>query len=328
MRGTNLEKTRGITLIALVITIIVLLILAGVAIAMLSGENGILEKAAESKTKTENAQNEESQTILGYELAMDNAMKNSTVYRYQSGYITGIQYDDENKSSKNTIQELEDALPEGYKIVYKYNPTTQKDEEITDKTQKIATGMAIVKDGKIVARTVLFGDTDCNGEIDSDDAIEVILYYNYMESVINRDFQKIAGNINEDEELNTYDATEIIKYDSFIDSDVNQNKIIKVSAKKIKKMYKELQQYIHSLDTSTGYAFEYNSEEDTYKLKGVTKGTKVETLINALPESDKIKIRDKDGNAKENNAEIVDGDHIEYTIEHNVTPRFAYIEVK
>ena len=35
----NLKKQKGITLIALVITIIVLLILAGVSIAMLTGEN-------------------------------------------------------------------------------------------------------------------------------------------------------------------------------------------------------------------------------------------------------------------------------------------------
>ena len=40
-----LKSDKGITLIALVITIIVLLILAGVTIAMLSGENGILSRA-------------------------------------------------------------------------------------------------------------------------------------------------------------------------------------------------------------------------------------------------------------------------------------------
>ena len=42
------KNEKGITLIALVITIIVLLILAGVAISMLSGENGILKKAAKA----------------------------------------------------------------------------------------------------------------------------------------------------------------------------------------------------------------------------------------------------------------------------------------
>ena len=43
----------GITLIALVITVIVLLILAGISISMLSGDNSILSRAGEAKIKTE-----------------------------------------------------------------------------------------------------------------------------------------------------------------------------------------------------------------------------------------------------------------------------------
>ena len=46
-------KNKGITLIALVITIIVLLILAGISIAMLTGENGILTKATEADIQTD-----------------------------------------------------------------------------------------------------------------------------------------------------------------------------------------------------------------------------------------------------------------------------------
>ena len=46
------EKQKGITLIALVITIIVLLILAGVSIAMLTGDNGcLLYTSRTSKSK-------------------------------------------------------------------------------------------------------------------------------------------------------------------------------------------------------------------------------------------------------------------------------------
>lgn len=48
-----IKKQRGITLIALVITIIVLLILAGVGISMLTGENGILSQAQKAKEETE-----------------------------------------------------------------------------------------------------------------------------------------------------------------------------------------------------------------------------------------------------------------------------------
>ena len=54
MKGRN-----GITLIALVITIIVLFILAGVTIATLIGDNGLLTKAGQAKNTSEKASEEE-----------------------------------------------------------------------------------------------------------------------------------------------------------------------------------------------------------------------------------------------------------------------------
>ena len=57
------KEAKGITLIALVITIIVLLILAGVTIATLTGDNGILTKAQDAKTQTEQAKEDENLKI-------------------------------------------------------------------------------------------------------------------------------------------------------------------------------------------------------------------------------------------------------------------------
>ena len=51
----RVKSKNGITLIALVITIIVLLILAGVTIATLTGDNGILTKAQSTKIQSERA---------------------------------------------------------------------------------------------------------------------------------------------------------------------------------------------------------------------------------------------------------------------------------
>ena len=53
------EKNKGITLIALVVTIVVLLILAGVSIAMLTGDNGIIAQSQKAKDNTEQAKVEE-----------------------------------------------------------------------------------------------------------------------------------------------------------------------------------------------------------------------------------------------------------------------------
>lgn len=46
------EKSKGITLISLIVTIIVLIILASVSIAMLTGENGIIKQANKAKEET------------------------------------------------------------------------------------------------------------------------------------------------------------------------------------------------------------------------------------------------------------------------------------
>ena len=51
-----IKTSNGITLIALVITIIILLILAGVTIATLTGDNGILTQAGKAKDKTTEAE--------------------------------------------------------------------------------------------------------------------------------------------------------------------------------------------------------------------------------------------------------------------------------
>lgn len=50
------EKNTGITLIALVVTIIILLILAGVTIATLTGDNGLLQKASTAKQTSKEAE--------------------------------------------------------------------------------------------------------------------------------------------------------------------------------------------------------------------------------------------------------------------------------
>ena len=51
----NLKDTKGITLVALVVTIIILIILAGVSINLVIGNSGIIAKAQIAKKNAENA---------------------------------------------------------------------------------------------------------------------------------------------------------------------------------------------------------------------------------------------------------------------------------
>ena len=107
----RLNTSKGITLIALVITIIVLLILAGVAIAMLSGENGILKKAADAKMKTEEAQTNETEDLANYEDVINESIGN-----------LGKVKDNKNKVIEERKVKLQDdngetiVVPVGFKI--------------------------------------------------------------------------------------------------------------------------------------------------------------------------------------------------------------------
>ena len=65
----NFRKNQGITLIALVITVIVLLILAGVTIVALSGDNGLLNQVAKAKEKTQIASEDELRKLTMLEAA-------------------------------------------------------------------------------------------------------------------------------------------------------------------------------------------------------------------------------------------------------------------
>ena len=82
------RNDRGITLIALVISIIVMLILAGVSISVLSGDNGILKQATTAKTKTD---------IAGLKEQVEMA-----VVSYQSDNI--------HNTKKLTVSEIVDKL--------------------------------------------------------------------------------------------------------------------------------------------------------------------------------------------------------------------------
>ena len=65
-----LKNTKGITLVALVITIIILLILAGISISALTN-TGIFQKAKEAKQKSEDASLDQNTKLDEYENELD-----------------------------------------------------------------------------------------------------------------------------------------------------------------------------------------------------------------------------------------------------------------
>ena len=102
------KDVKGITLIALVITIIVLLILAAVSIAMLTGKNGLLQKATKAKEENKLAQAKEQINLM--------------LQEYRIERDTGS-----NKSFENFLQEKKnDKKIDGYEKNENYNENSTK----------------------------------------------------------------------------------------------------------------------------------------------------------------------------------------------------------
>lgn len=87
------QKTDGITLIALVITIIVLLILAGISIASLTGQNGILSKANQAKEQTKKAEYIEELQLIGLGLYPKKQKEGWNTQKYMDEYEIKIPED-------------------------------------------------------------------------------------------------------------------------------------------------------------------------------------------------------------------------------------------
>ena len=134
----KLRQQKGITLIALVITIIVLLILAGVTIATLTGENGILTRAADAKEQTEIASvKEQAQLDITNWVAdkMENG-EDATVNTPEKvkEILEAANSSNENKYYKE-LQTDKIITPSGYEVPYEElytNDTT--DGEVTEVT--------------------------------------------------------------------------------------------------------------------------------------------------------------------------------------------------
>ena len=82
----KIKKEHGITLVALVITIVVLLILAGISIQAIT-QNNLFEQAKKAKNATENSQKEENKTLSEYMDKMNEYIPETLASKVNSGEI-------------------------------------------------------------------------------------------------------------------------------------------------------------------------------------------------------------------------------------------------
>ena len=189
--NTKIQKTRskisGITLIALVITIIVLLILAGVTIGTLTGDNGILNKAQEAKIETEKTEIIEqiNLEIIGNKIETEN-YGDSTITQGKLEELLS-KYGDINYNEDGTIKSL--TTEKNYEIpieeIYPYeiemeknvqgyainipNAREQKIENLVIYGDTLNDGTALGSEGNIILKVTgknIISDSNANQEVE------------------------------------------------------------------------------------------------------------------------------------------------------------------
>ena len=119
MKKISYKKQRGVTIIALTVTIIVLLILAGISISILTGDNKLLGKSQQSKIETEIMQYQEKLEILK-QLEYTNNYT-TDIAQFLDNYVDVVEQDEMFKENKGITADVGNNLvtvitKEGYKF--------------------------------------------------------------------------------------------------------------------------------------------------------------------------------------------------------------------
>ena len=196
---TKIKQEKGITLIALVVTIVVLLILAGVSVNALFGNSGIIEKAKEAQNKMNQATQKDLDAINELNNWIDGKINGSSGGNTTGGNTTGG--DDTSTTQKiSTLvgkvvdknTKAEDAygnkitIPKGFKVLahgtaagsatYTYSgdniPAVQDGiviENGTDKNQFVWVPVGTIKNKNNTTNTITLGryEFDITGELKS-----------------------------------------------------------------------------------------------------------------------------------------------------------------
>ena len=222
MKNKRILKERGITLIALVVTIVVLLILAGVSLNAIFSENGIIKRAQDAQNKMNNAQESDLNALNDLDKWINNQVNGIT-----GGGTTG---GDANPSTTPKISTLvgtvvdkntkaEDAygnkitIPKGFKVVahgtvagsatYTYSgdniPAVQDGiviENGTDGNQFVWVPVGTIKNKNNTTNTITLGryEFDSNtGALKSNTPVQVASVENCTQEVtINTNYKELS----------------------------------------------------------------------------------------------------------------------------------------
>ena len=179
-RTYSLENKKGITLVALVVTIVVLLILAGVSINLVLGENGLITKAQEAKQKSheESIKEQADMALANYQLEK---AKNGETSSLEDNKIENLEIIEENPSQDvKFIAKADDRI-----IIMKSDGTSIVTKENLVRNGFVTSGNENFS-GFTEKDNVLSVNTQKNTLMLSSDFIEINTDKKYYEGMISR----------------------------------------------------------------------------------------------------------------------------------------------
>ena len=245
-------KEKGITLIALVVTIVVLLILAGVSISMLTGENGIITQA--SKATIENCHATVKDAIsLAYneyqtELKISEKQNNFFDFLIEKNYIkedgtiivkelTGDTLKLGNGTDGKDVYKIEDSY------IVKYYGNAETETKIIWKVDESQSNIELSTKYYIIMEPLEY-DSKLPGDVDNDDvltALDAELYLskiqdsNYQADLLTKFGREINWNnfadLNSDGKIDENDASYILNNKDFILNRQNDFYCLKINFK-------------------------------------------------------------------------------------------------
>ena len=245
-----MKKEKGITLIALIITIIVLLILAGISLNFVAGENGILDRATSSVNKNQEATAKEiiEMKIMEYQMYARSEGLTPTLYGLKEYYHddeeieTILLYDQTDEIVNNEVDQIEYAeiKLKDYEYIYIINKNLlienrikradiKAEYEIVSKQNAIYIVNLKIESNKNIEKILLPDNTEQNAESEN----QKIFYINGYQ--IGKNEERIFNiKLKEIEESIQY-SLKIEDYDIIIDSEIKEYPMLSKEKEEVEK---------------------------------------------------------------------------------------------
>jgi len=171
------ENKKGITLVALVVTIVVLLILAGVSLNLLIGNNGIITRAKQAKISNDlSSYKEQLAMFIADKKAENPEFYESSLTAGKNNLYYNTKTAEDEKTIKDIINDVKDEYLDSLEVVKGKLTINTQDKDIIKVAQAVGVepNPYVIKDGELISSNGNLLLVDENGTLTLPDSVTKI----------------------------------------------------------------------------------------------------------------------------------------------------------